>query len=593
MIDKLKVVGVILGFVVLELIFAFGGVWVDRFVFGESGLFPDRNFVVEAEGPQGEQGIQGETGVTGEQGLQGESGADGLNGQNGTNGENGLTPYIGLNGHWWIGDIDTGISAQGQQGTSGANGENGSDGQNGQDGINGENGLTPYIGVNGHWWIGYIDTGIDAQGQQGTPGFNGDNGSDGQNGQDGINGENGLTPYIGVDGHWWIGDIDTGIDVQGQQGESGANGENGQDGINGLSVHYLSSAVNEVYSFPLTRSYGKSFFVPNNVVFSLNDLVISSDSCVGYITAMSIATVEVRFTARFPVGQDGEQGLQGEPGENGSDGAVGLTTRSLASSDYTVDIEHLGLYSFSFQISIFAYQNCDTDYYDGAFDFVAEFPYDFNEHFDYSLIYFQYWDGAKAKLFRLDDLYTVSIDNYWLYNFEYVFSWCLSLYYNGTIYNYHLFSYDGFLHLDAPALPGLAFDFFSLYYTYTEIDNHDTRVTITLNDDLLSNERINFNALFYYDYLGFSSLNFALLSVGDEYYDNCFLFSKFYSDILGDYFIVTDLIIVKIEIFSDSIVLNFSPSAVLDYDYIHELIGFFGLLESFLVKNIEIWTLGV
>jgi hypothetical protein len=28
-------------------------------------------------------------------------------------GENGLTPHIGDNGHWWIGDSDTGVSAAG------------------------------------------------------------------------------------------------------------------------------------------------------------------------------------------------------------------------------------------------------------------------------------------------------------------------------------------------------------------------------------------------------------------------------------------------------------------------------------------------
>lgn len=28
----------------------------------------------------------------------------------------------------------------------------------------GEDGLTPYIGANGHWWIGTTDTGVDARG---------------------------------------------------------------------------------------------------------------------------------------------------------------------------------------------------------------------------------------------------------------------------------------------------------------------------------------------------------------------------------------------------------------------------------------------
>lgn len=53
----------------------------------------------------------------------------------------GETPYIGDNGNWWIGDLDTGVKAEG------------------------EDGDTPYIGDNGNWWIRDIDTGVPAQGE--------------------------------------------------------------------------------------------------------------------------------------------------------------------------------------------------------------------------------------------------------------------------------------------------------------------------------------------------------------------------------------------------------------------------------------------
>ena len=43
-------------------------------------------------------------------------------------------PYVGENGNWWIGDVDTGIVA--------------------------EEGVEPYIGENGTWWIGDVDTEI-------------------------------------------------------------------------------------------------------------------------------------------------------------------------------------------------------------------------------------------------------------------------------------------------------------------------------------------------------------------------------------------------------------------------------------------------
>ena len=86
------------------------------------------------------------TGPQGEQGPKGEQGETGLQGEPGKNGENGETPYIGSNGNWWIGDRDTGISAQGPQGEDG------------------EDGYTPEIniGENGNWFIDGVDTGKPA-----------------------------------------------------------------------------------------------------------------------------------------------------------------------------------------------------------------------------------------------------------------------------------------------------------------------------------------------------------------------------------------------------------------------------------------------
>lgn len=49
----------------------------------------------------------------------------------------------------------------------------------GQKGEPGKDGLTPFIGNNGNWWIGGLDTGVVAAGQQGLPGTNGTNGTNG------------------------------------------------------------------------------------------------------------------------------------------------------------------------------------------------------------------------------------------------------------------------------------------------------------------------------------------------------------------------------------------------------------------------------
>lgn len=105
----------------------------------------------------------------------------------GKDGENGITPHVGENGNWYIGNRDTNFPAQGQKGE------------------NGKDGTSPYIGPNGNWWINTSDTKIKAQGEKGS---------------------DGLTPFI-KDGYWWIGTSNTGIAVQGPKGEQGDKGADG------------------------------------------------------------------------------------------------------------------------------------------------------------------------------------------------------------------------------------------------------------------------------------------------------------------------------------------------------------------------------
>ena len=206
--------------------------------------------------------------MKGRNGTDGKDGQDGSNGTNGTDGKdgtNGLTPKIGSNGNWWIGDTDTKVPAQGKDGQNGTNGTNGltptiKDGiwwiGNTNTGVpttgkNGTNGESPSI-KNGFWWVGKTNTGIPAQGKDGQNGTNGTNGltptiKDGYwwigntntgvptTGKDGQDGTNGLTPTI-KDGIWWIGTTNTGIPAQGKDGQNGTNGTNGltptiKDGI--------------------------------------------------------------------------------------------------------------------------------------------------------------------------------------------------------------------------------------------------------------------------------------------------------------------------------------------------------------------------
>lgn len=57
--------------------------------------------------------------------------------------KDGITPHIGDNGNWFVGERDTGVNA------------------------NGKNGVTPHIGTNGNWFVGDVDTGVQAQGKNG------------------------------------------------------------------------------------------------------------------------------------------------------------------------------------------------------------------------------------------------------------------------------------------------------------------------------------------------------------------------------------------------------------------------------------------
>ena len=226
------------------------------------------------------------------------------NGKNGTDGQNGLTPYIGENGNWWIGDTDTNIPARGQDG---------------QDGQNGQDGLTPYIGENGNWWIGDTDTNIPARGQDG---------NDGQSGQDGVsisdakveNGE--LILVLSNDKTINVGK------VVGDNGKDGTDGTNGKDGVS-----ITGAAINENGELILTLSNG----TPVNTGsvkgdkgadgIGISNIAISEGNLCFYKTDGSEFIIE-NFTALVK-GEKGTDGKDGIDGTNGTDGKDGIGIASI------------------------------------------------------------------------------------------------------------------------------------------------------------------------------------------------------------------------------------------------------------------------
>ena len=157
----------------------------------------------------------------------------------GANGTDGQTPYVGDNGNWWIGTTDTGVVAGGRNGIDGADGksayeiakENGCTlsevawlaSLKGADGQNGSNGKSAYETAKD---AGLTTAATEAEWIESLKGAAGETGQDGRDGD---------TPFIGENGNWWIGSVDTNVKAAGPQGEKGLKGDKGETGAQGAS----------------------------------------------------------------------------------------------------------------------------------------------------------------------------------------------------------------------------------------------------------------------------------------------------------------------------------------------------------------------
>lgn len=141
------------------------------------------------------QGAKGNKGDTGAQGPQGETGATGATG---AAGKDGITPIIGENGNWYLGDTDTGkpsrgaTGAQGAQGPQGEKGDTGAQGPQGETGATGATGavFTPSVDTNGN--ISWTNNGglenPTTRNIRGPQGATGDTGAQGPKGDTGPQG---------------------------------------------------------------------------------------------------------------------------------------------------------------------------------------------------------------------------------------------------------------------------------------------------------------------------------------------------------------------------------------------------------------------
>ena len=113
------------------------------------------------------------------------------------------------------------------------------------DGADGQDGITPTIGENGNWYLGETDTGKPSRGETGPAGADGRDGADGQPGENGTDGysptanvtqtDNGATITITDKNGTTTATVTNGKD--GADGNPGADGSPGKDGVDGKSAY--------------------------------------------------------------------------------------------------------------------------------------------------------------------------------------------------------------------------------------------------------------------------------------------------------------------------------------------------------------------
>ena len=159
----------------------------------------------------------------------------------GVDGKDGITPHIGENNHWYIGEEDTGVSATGPQGPEGPVGPQGEVGQQGEIGPQGEQGPKGDKGDTGPQGLQGI------QGEKGDTGPQGPKGDKGEPGKDGTNGKNGISPTVSTEqitgGNRVTFTYDDGSEIPATEsidvmsGVSGAPGKDGTNGTDGVSPY--------------------------------------------------------------------------------------------------------------------------------------------------------------------------------------------------------------------------------------------------------------------------------------------------------------------------------------------------------------------
>lgn len=166
----------------------------------------------------------------------------------------------------------------------------GEPGQNGADGAPGADGYSPTASVeqstdgakititdkSGTTEARVLNGKDGRDGTDGAPGRDGVNGQPGKDGTDGQPGKDGITPTIGSNGNWFLGETDTGKPsrgVTGDTGPTGATGAQGPAGTNGKSAYQYAmeggyTGTEEAFAAKLAQEMPTTLPNPNALTFT-------------------------------------------------------------------------------------------------------------------------------------------------------------------------------------------------------------------------------------------------------------------------------------------------------------------------------------
>ena len=300
----------------------------------------DMGSVMGPQGPKGDTGAKGEKGDRGEKGDTGATGAKGDKGDPGATGPQGITPTIGENENWYLGNVDTGKPSRGRQGEKGETGATGATGPKGETGPQGETGPRGpqgLQGIQGEPGKGLTISGYYATAQALAATVTNPTAGDAY----GVGTAEPYDIYI-YDGvtHAWVnnGPLQGAKGEKGDKGDTGEKGEPGKDGrpgaagAPGATGTTFTPSVSADGTLSWTNDGGKTNPASVNIKGPQGEQGPQGEPGVKGEKGAAGAT-----GPEGPQGPKGEQGAKGEPGATGQQGPAGKTP--VKGTDYFTDAD--------------------------------------------------------------------------------------------------------------------------------------------------------------------------------------------------------------------------------------------------------------